>query len=63
MFIPPGLVTGVQEDMSPDRDDRVLKQTRVLGAFIVPFLLVAFVLLYFFPGTTKDYFAWRSTRT
>ena len=44
--------------MPPDRDDRVLKQTRVLGAFIVPFLLVAFALLYFFPGQTKDYFAW-----
>jgi len=40
------------------RDDRVLKQTHVLGAFIVPFLLVAFVLLYFWPGDTKDYFAW-----
>jgi hypothetical protein len=39
-------------------DDRVLKQTRVLAAFIVPFLLVAFVLLYFFPGSTQDYFAW-----
>lgn len=44
--------------MSADRDDRVLKQTHALGAFIVPFLLVAFVLLYFWPGDTKDYFAW-----
>ena len=44
--------------MPPDRDDRVLKQTHVLGGFIVPFLLVAFVLLYFWPGSTKDYFAW-----
>ncbi len=40
------------------RDDRVLQQTRVLAIFIVPFLLVAFGLLYFFPGDTKDYFAW-----
>jgi len=31
--------------MAPERDDRVFKQTHVLGAFIVPFLLVAFVLL------------------
>jgi len=30
--------------MAPERDDRVFKQTHVLGAFIVPFLLVAFVL-------------------
>jgi hypothetical protein len=44
--------------MAPDRDDRVFKQTRVLAAFIVPFLVVAFALLYFFPGSTQDYFAW-----
>lgn len=44
--------------MTPERDDRVLRQTHVLGAFIVPFLLVAFVLLYFFPGDTRHYFAW-----
>ena len=44
--------------MTTDRDDRVLKQTHVLGGFIVPFLLVAFVLLYFWPASTKDYFAW-----
>ena len=40
------------------RDDRVLKGTRVLGAVIVPFLLVAFSLLYFFPGDTAHWFAW-----
>jgi len=44
--------------MSADRDDRVLRQTHALGAFIVPFLLVAFAALYFFPGSTKSYFAW-----
>ena len=44
--------------MPSRRDDRVLKPTRLLAAFIVPFLLVAFVALYFFPGSTKDYFAW-----
>ncbi len=44
--------------MPPERDDRVLTQTHVLGAFIVPFLVVAFALLYFFPGDTRDYFAW-----
>jgi hypothetical protein len=40
------------------RDDRVLRGTRVLGAVIVPFLLVAFVLLYFFPDDTRHWFAW-----
>jgi hypothetical protein len=40
------------------RDDRVLKGTRVLAAVIVPFLLVAFGLLYFFPDDTRHWFAW-----
>ena len=40
------------------RNDRVFSATRLLGAAIVPFLVVAFALLYFFPGDTKSYFAW-----
>jgi hypothetical protein len=40
------------------RDDRVLTGTRVLGAVIVPFLLVAFGLLYLFPDDTRHWFAW-----
>jgi hypothetical protein len=40
------------------RDDRVFQSTRILGMVIVPFLIVAFVLLYFFPDDTGDYFAW-----
>ena len=40
------------------RDDRVLPGTRALGAVIVPFLLVAFALLYFFPDDTRHWFAW-----
>jgi hypothetical protein len=42
----------------PGRDDRVLPVTRALGAFIVPFLVVAFALLYLFPGDTAHWFAW-----
>jgi hypothetical protein len=43
----------------PDvHDDRVLGYTRVVSVVIVPFLMVAFVLLYFFPGDTKNLFAW-----
>ena len=45
-------------DVSQTRDDRVLVYTRVLSLVIVPFLLVAFVLLYLFPGDTKRLFAW-----
>jgi hypothetical protein len=40
------------------RDDRVLPQTRLLGTVIVPFLAVAFALLYFFPDDTRHWFAW-----
>jgi hypothetical protein len=40
------------------RDDRVFPATRVLGAVIVPFLIVAFALLYFFPDDTRHWFAW-----
>ena len=42
----------------PARDDAVLAATRALSAFIVPFLVVAFVALYGFPGDTDRLFAW-----
>jgi hypothetical protein len=44
--------------MERRRDDRVLPETRILGAVIVPFLLVAFVALYGFPRDTRHWFAW-----
>jgi hypothetical protein len=40
------------------RDDRILRETRWLGLIIIPFLAVAFVILYLFAGHTKDLFAW-----
>src|SRR3954470_21019524 len=40
------------------RDDRVFQSTRILAMIIVPFLLVAFVLLYGFPDDTRHWFAW-----
>ena len=40
------------------RDDRVLPTTRWLSVLITPFLLVAFVLLYGFPGDTARLWAW-----
>jgi hypothetical protein len=41
--------------------DRVLPATRVLSVVIIPFLLVAFVVLYFFPSAkdTAHLFAWK----
>ncbi len=40
------------------RDDRVLPLTRGLSLVLIPFLVVAFVVLYVFPGDTKSLFAW-----
>ena len=41
--------------------DRVLPATRILSIVIIPFLVVAFVLLYFWPSAddTARLFAWR----
>jgi len=41
-----------------DRDDRVLSATRWLSAAIIPFLIVAFAVLYPFPDDTGRLFAW-----
>ena len=40
------------------RDDRVFPVTRWVAAIIVPFLVVAFAILYLFPDHTKELFAW-----
>ncbi len=39
-------------------DDRMLPETRWLAVFIIPFLVVAFILLYFWPSDTDKLFAW-----
>lgn len=44
--------------MAADRDDRVLRTTRVLGAVIVPFLIAGSVPLFLFPADTGRWFAW-----
>jgi hypothetical protein len=40
------------------RDDRILPETRWLAALIIPFLVVAFIILYFWPHDTDKLFAW-----
>lgn len=42
----------------PTRDDRVLPLTRWVALAIIPFLVVAFAVLYPFPGDTGRLFAW-----
>jgi UPF0716 family protein affecting phage T7 exclusion len=39
-------------------NDRDLPATRALSIFIIPFLLVGFAVLFFWPGDTKRLFAW-----
>ena len=39
-------------------DDAVLPTTRALSLFIIPFLIVAFVVLFGWPGETERLFAW-----
>src|SRR5947209_16213524 len=41
-----------------DRDDRILPETRWLSAIIIPFLVVAFGILYLLPDHTQELFAW-----
>lgn len=45
-------------NLTRERDDRVLGTTRALSAFIAPFLLAAFVILYGLPGRTAELWAW-----
>jgi len=40
------------------RDDRVLRGTRWLAVFVIPFLVVASVMLFFWPQDTGRLFAW-----
>ena len=40
------------------KDDRILLQTRVVLLIVIPFLLLAFLILYFFPDTSGERFAW-----
>ncbi len=43
---------------NPRADDRILLFTWVVAALIVPFLVVAFVILYLLPDQTGQLFAW-----
>jgi len=40
------------------QDDRIFLSTRIVAALVVPILLLAFVILYLFPGTSGERFAW-----
>jgi hypothetical protein len=46
------------QPVSSSPDDRILGITRVVAALIIPFLVVAFVILYLLPDATDRLFAW-----
>ena len=39
-------------------NDQIYRETKWLAVFIIPFLIVAFVLLFFWPNQTDKTFAW-----
>lgn len=45
-------------DNSVVKDDRILPLTRIILMVVVPFLLLAFLILYVFPETSGERFAW-----
>ena len=42
-----------------NRSDRILPETRWVAALVIPFLIVAFIILYIFPQNTERLFAWK----
>ncbi|MBR9652729.1 hypothetical protein [Thalassovita aquimarina] len=45
--------------MASTADDRIYSVTRIVSALIIPFLLLAFLILYFFPEESGQRFAYR----
>jgi hypothetical protein len=50
--------TAATDLRSPARPAGAELYTRLLAAFLIPFLAAAFILLYLLPGTTEALFAW-----
>ena len=46
------------EKSIPVQDDRILLQTRLVLVVVIPFLLLAFLILYVFPDLSGERFAW-----
>ena len=46
-------------DATPAQSDRILPLTRIVAAVIIPFLVSAFVILYFFPEQSGERFSWQ----
>jgi hypothetical protein len=46
------------EPGSPSQPDRIYRSTRIIAGVIIPFLVLAFIILYFFPQLSAQRFAW-----
>jgi len=44
--------------MNAQKDDLIFLLTRLVAGLVVPVLVLAFIILYFFPGLSGRYFAW-----
>jgi hypothetical protein len=44
--------------MTEAREDRILRPTRIVSVIIIPFVLLAFLVLYFIPEQSAQHFAW-----
>ncbi|MCA9982133.1 MAG: hypothetical protein KDD89_14915, partial [Anaerolineales bacterium] len=45
-------------DTDTFNDDRIFRFTKIVAAIVVPFLVLAFLILYFFPELSGQHFAW-----
>ncbi len=43
------------------KDDLILPLTRIVAIVVIPFLWLAFLILFFFPDQTGERFAWQIT--
>lgn len=41
------------------KDDRILPATRIVAVIVIPFLWLAFLILFFNPDSTGEHFAWQ----
>lgn len=58
---PPGQVSRAPFAGALRGDDRILPEVKLIVAAIIPFVVVGWVILYFFPGKTAEWFAWNIT--
>jgi hypothetical protein len=51
-------ISGVSSENGLIQDDRIFISTRIVSAIVVPFLVLAFLVLYLTPDRSGEHFAW-----